>query len=252
MGMTNITVILKNSQGTSIATNETDSQGDYCFYGLTPGTYTISVIPPAGFIQTAGTHTVHWLNSSAQQCWNENDGYQHCKGGDGVDRWNASDGYQHWKNSNGQDCWTDNYGNAHTQACTYVSCDVPTNNSETFILSPCQSLSCVNFAYQGTVPKYSICVSGPNTGVMGQTATYNCCITNTGTACFTTGQVTACGKSFTCPPLSPGQGCSIPVSYQYQWWDCGSFSCQASASCNYPGSNSGCNSQASCNTWVNW
>jgi len=252
VGIPNIPVTLKNSQGAIVATNLTDSQGSYCFYSLTPGTYTVSIVETNGCTQTAGTHTYHWLNNNSQQCWNENDGYQHCKGGDGVDRWTTSDGCQHWKNSNNQDCWTDKYGNSHTQNCTYVSCDIPKTNSETFTLPPCGNISYVNFAYQGNVPKVVYCVNGPSTGCWGQTATYNCCITNTGTACFTGGQVTACGKSVTCPPLSPGQGCSLPVSYQFQWWDCGSFSCQSAASCNYPTSSNPCTAQASCSTWVNW
>jgi len=252
MGLTNVVVTLKNAQGAAIATNTTDENGAYCFYNLTPGTYTVLVTPPSGYSQTAGTHTNHWLNTNGQQCWNENDGNQHCKGGDGVDRWVAGDGYQHWKNSNGQDCWTDKYGNSHTQNCTYVSCDLPAGNAETFTLAPCEYLTCVNFAYVGTAPKVVCCVTGPNTGYCGQSATYSCCVTNTGTTCFTACQVTACGKSYSCPPLSPGQGCSISCNYQYQWNDFGAFNCQASASCNYPTSNNSCTAQGSCSTFVYW
>jgi len=251
-GIANIPVTLKNSQGSIVATNLSGQDGAYCFYELAPGTYTISINEPTNCIQTAGTHTNHWINGSGQQCWNENDGYQHCKGSDGVDRWTANDSYQHWKNTSGQDCWTDKYGVSHSQACTYVSCDVPKNNAETFTLTPCESLTCVNFAYQGVSPKPTVCVTGPSSGYCGQSVTYTCCITNLGTACFTSCQVTACGKTITCPPLSPGQGCSIPVNYQYQWSDCGGFSCQATASCSYPSSNNPCTAQASCNTWVNW
>ena len=251
-GIPNIPVTLKNGQNIAVATNLTDSQGSYCFYNLTPGTYTVSIAQPTGNVQTAGTHTNHWLNSSGQQCWNENDGYQHCKGANGVDCWTANDGYQHWKNSSGQDCWKDKYGNSHTQSCNYVSCDVPKGNAETFTLAPCQALTFVNFAYQGTVPKPVVCVTGPSSGICGQTITYTCCVTNTGTACFTACQVTACGKSFTCPALSPGQGCSFPINYQFQYGDFGWFNCQASASCYYPSSSSPCTAQATCNTYVFW
>jgi hypothetical protein len=252
IGMSNIVVVLKNSQGVALSTNATDSTGAYCFYDLTPGTYSVSIPAPTNCTQTAGTHTNHWINSNGQECWNENDGYQHCKGSDGVDRWTASDTYQHWKNSKGQDCWTDKYGISHTQNCTYVSCDVPKGNVETFTLSACQSLNCVNFAYQGYLAKTVVCVTGPSSGVCGQTATYTCCVTNVGTACFTACQVTACGKSYTCPALSPGQGCSFPISYQYQWSDCGWFNCQAGASCSYPTSSNPCTAQASCSTFVSW
>jgi len=251
-GISNVLVTLKNAQGVAIETNRTDGNGDYCFYGLNPGTYTVSITQPTNCVQTAGTHTNHCLNASSQQCWNDNDGYQHCKGGDGVDRWTAGDGCQHWKNGNNQDCWTDQYGRSHTQNCTYVSCDVPKSSAETFTLTPCEALTCVNFAYQGSLPKAAICVTGPGSGYCGQWSTYTCCITNTGTACFSACQVTVCGQPVTCPPLSPGQGCSIPVYHQYQWYDCGSFTCQASASCTYPNSSNPCTAQTTCSTWVNW
>jgi len=251
-GMANIAVILKNSSNVAVATNHTDAQGDYCFYNLTPGTYTVSIVQPTNNSQTAGTHTYHWLNNNGQQCWVENDGYQHCKGANGVDCWTANDGYQHWKNSNNQDCWTDRYGSSHTQACTYVSCDVPTNNAETFTLTQCEALTCVNFSYQGTLGKPVVCVTGPSSGSCGQVATYTCCVTNTGTACFSSCQVSACGQSFTCPALSPGQGCSFPISYQYQFGDCGSFNCQATATCTYPASSNPCTAQGSCSTQVSW
>jgi hypothetical protein len=257
-GMPNIAVTLKNAKNVAVATNSTDSQGSYCFYNLTPGTYTVSIVQPTNNIQTAGTHTYHWLNNSGQQCWFDNDNYQHWKGGDGRDCWNANDGYQHWKDTNNLDCWTDKYGKSHSQKCTYVSTDVPTNNVETFTLAACQALTCVNFAYQGVAPKAVVCVTGPSSGYCGQTAKYTCSVTNTGTACFTDGKVTACGQSFTCPSLSPGQGCSFPVSYQFQWSDYGSFKCQANASCNYPNSSNPCTAQATCTTsvsgfsWFSW
>jgi hypothetical protein len=265
-GMSNVLVTLKNSKNVTVATNITDSQGDYCFYNLTPGTYTVSITQPTNNIQTAGTHTYHWLNSSYQQCWFDNDTYQHWKGANGVDCWIASDGYQHWKNSNNMDCWTDKYGNSHTQQCTYVSCDVPTNNAETFTLAACQALTCVNFAYQGILAKAVVCVTGPSKGVCGQTGTYTCSVTNTGTACFSACQVTACGKSYTCPSLSPGQGCSFTFGYQFQYGDYGNFNCKATASCttsysnnsnnsnyyNYYNVSSSCTAQGSCYTSVSY
>ena len=251
-GLPNVAVTLKNASNVAIATNTTDAQGSYCFFNLTPGTYSVSTIQPTGHVQTAGTCTNHWLNSTGQQCWIDRDLYQHWKGGDGVDCWTASDGYQHWKNSANKDCWKDKNGTSHTQNCTYVSCDVPTNNTETFTLALCQALTCVNFSYQGVVPKPVVCVTGPSTGHLWQTAVYTCNVTNTGTACFSACQVTACGKSFTCPPLRAGEGCSFPISYQFQLSDFGSFNCQATASCNYSSSSNPSTAQGTCNTWVTW
>jgi len=258
-GFAGLSVTLKNAAGVLVATNLTDSQGSYCFYDLTPGVYTVHVIPPTNSIQTAGTCTCHWLNSTGQQCWIDNDNYQHCKGVNSVDTWVASDGYQHWKNSGNQDCWTDKYGISHTQQCTYVSCDVPTNNAETFTLAPCQALTGVNFSYQGTLVKPVVCVTGPGKGVYGQTGTYTCCVTNAGTACLATCQVTACGGSYNCPSLSPGQGCSFQINHNYQYGDVGNFNCQATANCtvycnypNNPNSTSSCSAQGSCQTSVSW
>ncbi len=250
-GMTNIPVTLENSNGVAVAKDLTGAQGAYCFYNLTPGTYTVVVTPPTNWVQTAGTSTNHWINSAGQQCWIDNDSYQHCKGSDCVDRWTTSDSNQHYLNANGQDCWTDRSGNAYTQNCTYVSCDLPTNNAETFTLSPCEALTCVNFAYRGNAPKAVVCVTGPSTGICGQTGTYTCTVTNTGTACFSACNVTACGNSYPCPVLSPGQGCSFQINHQYQYWDCGQFNCQATANCTtYSSSNNSCTAQGNCSTSV--
>jgi len=250
-GKSGVAVTLKNSKSVAVATNLTDALGNYCFFNLTPGTYTVSIVQPTNHVQTAGTHTYHWLNGSYQQCWVENDGYQHCKAAGGGECWTANDGCQHWKNVSGQDCWTDKYGSSHTQACNYVSCDVPTNNAETFTLAACQNLSCVNFSYQGIAPNAVICVTGPSSGTLWQTCNYTCTVTNTGTACFSACQVTACGNSYPCPSLSPGQGCSFQISHQFQWWDCGQFNCQATANCTAYNNNS-CTAQGNCFTSVSW
>ena len=257
IGMPKVVVTLKNSKGVTVTTATTDSQGSYCFTNLTPGTYTACIAQPTNCIQTAGTHTTHWLNNNYQQCWKENDGYQHCKGGDGVDRWTASDGCQHWKNSSGQDCWKDKNGYSHSQNCNYVSCDVPKGNCETVTLTCGQALTSVNFAYQGILPKCVVSVTGPSKCVWGQTATYTCFLQNTGTACFTACQVKLCGKSYNCPALGPGQSCSFTCNYQFQWSDWGNFKCQATANCtpaytssNYSNNSSSCTAQGSCNTSV--
>jgi hypothetical protein len=251
-GLPNVLVILKNSQNVAVATNKTDSQGSYCFYNLTPGTYTVCINQPTNNIQSAGTHCNHWLNNSYQQCWLENDGYQHWKGTDGVDCWKANDGYKHWKNSNSQDCWNDKYGYSHSQNCNYVSCDVPKGNCETFTLVCGQALTCVNFSYKGILVKPVVCVTGPSKGICGKTGTYTCTVTNAGTACIATCQVTVCGKSYTCPALSPGQGCSFTFNYQFQYGDYGKFNCQATASCTYPGNSNNSNNWGSWNTWGSW
>ena len=252
IGMSNILVTLKNSNNVIVAINKTGSDGSYCFNNLTPGNYSACIGQPTNCIQTAGTHVSHWLNNTYQQCWNENDGYQHCKGADGVDRWTANDNCQHWKNSNNQDCWKDKYGISRTQSCTYVSCDVPKGNCETFTLTNCQALTGVNFAYLGNVCKAAVTVTGPTAGVCGNTGNYTCYVVNTGTACYSDCKVTVCGKTYNCPALSPGQSCSFTFNYQYQFSDWGNFNCKATASCTYPSSNTPYTATGSCSTSVSF
>ncbi|HNL97926.1 MAG TPA: SdrD B-like domain-containing protein, partial [Accumulibacter sp.] len=52
-GVANVTVSLKNSSGTVVATQQTDANGNYLFSGLNPGTYSIQVSAPAGYSFTA-------------------------------------------------------------------------------------------------------------------------------------------------------------------------------------------------------
>jgi hypothetical protein len=129
---------------------------------------------------------------------------------------------------------------------------VPKNNCETFTLTPCESLTCVNFAYQGTGACAVVGVTGPSKGICGQTVTFTCSVTNTGNACFNSCQVSACGKNYTCPSLSPGQSCSFQINYQCQNSDYGNFKCQATATCTYGKSNNSCSAQGSCYTQIGW
>ena len=251
-GISNVLVTLKGSNGVVLGTNYTDLTGAYCFYNLTPGTYTVSINQPTNSVQTAGCHTNHWIDNSGQDCWNETDGNQHCKPAGGCENWIASDGYCHSKNSGGQDCWTDKYGTQHSQNCVYVSCNIPKGNVETFTLGPCESKNGVIFAYQGVQSTAIVCVTGPGKGVCGQWGSYTCCVTNTGNACFKSCSVTCCGGTYTCPPLSPGQGCSFTCNYQYQWGDYGNFNCKATASCSTYSSGTPCSAQGSCSTPVGW
>jgi hypothetical protein len=100
------------------------------------------------------------------------------------------------------------------------------------------------------VPKATVCVTGPCDGKCGQTGNYTCCVTNTGSTCFSACKVTACGQSFSCPALNPGQGCSFSISYQYQTGDVGTFNCQATASCTYSTASSPCTATGTCSTKV--
>lgn len=250
-GLSNAIVVLKSS-GTAIATNHTDGEGNYCFYSLAPGTYTISVTPPGSYTETAATCTNHWQNSSGYDCWFDNDGYQHWKNASGTDCWIANDGCQHYKNSYGQDCWTDKYGVQHQQNCTYTSCNVPNPNGETVTLTACLAKTGVNFSFTGSSPKATVCVTGPPSAYCGQTITYTCCVTNTGTLCFNGGTVNVCGNNYNCPPLSPGQGCSFKCNYFVNYYDYPSLNCKATANCSPAYGNQQCSFQGTCNTKVSW
>jgi hypothetical protein len=250
MGISNIMVTLKNKSNNPIATNYTDGTGAYCFYNLTPGTYSV-VVSSTNYTQTAGCHTNHWLDVSNNDCWFESDGYQHCKSiSTGSECWNDNYGCQHTINSYGQDCWKDLSGLCHTQNCTYVSCNAPKGDTETVTLTGCEALSCVNFAYQGSTPQCSVTVSGPSSGTCGRTCTYTCHVTNTGNLCFNSCTVNVCGGSYNCPSLQPGQDCSFQFNYCYKTTDCGTFNCQAVATCGYNKSGGYCSGKGSCNTSV--
>jgi hypothetical protein len=101
------------------------------------------------------------------------------------------------------------------------------------------------------VPGCKVWVCGPTNGICQTPGQYTCCITNTGTCGFCGGTVSACGQTFPCPTLNPGQGCSIPVNYTWQIADCGSFNCQAVANCTCTNSSSPtCSAQGACSTKV--
>ncbi|HLP75639.1 MAG TPA: SdrD B-like domain-containing protein [Candidatus Paceibacterota bacterium] len=250
-GLTNVLVTLKNSSSNTVATTTTDADGSFCFYDIPAGNYYVVVVPPAGYQQTAGSTQLHYKDESGYTCWKDNDGYTHKRGADGRDCWTAKDGYTHWKDDSGRDCWKDRYGFTHTQNCNYTSCYIPKNNTEYVQLSPCESESGVNFAYIGIAPKATVCVSGPTKAKCGETITYTCTITNTGNACFTKScQVTVCGRTYTCPQLSPGEGCSFPVKYYVKSTDYGALNCQATADCRPTAGNPCLVQSTPCSTWV--
>ena len=265
-GISNIVVTLYGSNNVVLGTNKTDAAGNYCFYGLAAGTYTVAIAAPTNCVQTAGTHTNHWIDSNTyKQCWNENDGYTHSKGTDGVDCWASNDGCQHHKTGDGQDCWTDKSNVTHTQACNYVSCDAPKNHTETFTLTPCEAKNGVNFAYAGAAPKVTVCASGPGSCVWSSPISYTICVTNSGNTCLKSCVVNACGNNYTCPDLGPGEGCKVTCNYQSGycfgwgsgcWYSYGNYwnshTCQPVVTCKAPGVSSSCSAQTSCSTYLSY
>jgi protocatechuate 3,4-dioxygenase beta subunit len=51
-GVANVTVILRDGNGTEITRTTTDTDGNYAFSGLQPGTYQVEFVPPAGLALT--------------------------------------------------------------------------------------------------------------------------------------------------------------------------------------------------------
>ncbi len=252
VGFANVVVTLKNAQGQVVATVKTDANGNYCFYNLPAGSYTVAIVQPSSCKQTGGTTTHHWKDNFGRTCWKDNDNYVHWKDNNKTDCWNANDGYMHWKDSYGRDCWKDRYGNNHSQNCNYVSCDARVDNTESVTLGHCEAKGDVDFAYMGTVPKTQVCISGPTRAKCGDTITYTCKVSNLGNVCFTGGcKVQICGQWFTCPNLSPGQDWTCTKNYSVQWGDFGTLNCNVTATC-YPAGGGTVSDHSTCSTQVGW
>lgn len=261
IGLPGVPVKLLGTNGTTVASTTTDTNGAYCFNGLSGGSYLISITPPAGYAEIAASTGYHWKDSYGRNCWLENDGYAHCLN-NGTECWLDNNSCLHWKDAYGNDCWKDGSG-SHCKPCCYTSCNTTNlNNTLCVTLTNCQTALNVNFALTGIQPKLSVCVTAPSTGKCGQTITYTCCVTNTGNVCFKGG--TIChnignsggfgwngGTCYTtsCPPLAPGQSCVVTQQCPLSSWNYGTLGCQATVTCNqtYGGT---CSGQSYCTTQV--
>jgi hypothetical protein len=112
-GIAGVTVTLDNTNGTVVATTTTDANGNYCFYGLAQGTYTVVVTPPANCQQTKGCTISCWKDSHGRTCWTDWDNTVH---------WRQSDGTHCWLDNNCLGHWCDQSGNAHWQCLDTSLC----------------------------------------------------------------------------------------------------------------------------------
>jgi hypothetical protein len=69
-GLTGVTVSLKNSSGTVIATDTTDNNGNYSFANVALGNYTVVVTPPAGLTETYPASSGNSATVSITACEN--------------------------------------------------------------------------------------------------------------------------------------------------------------------------------------
>ncbi len=266
IGLKNIIVKLLNSNGLTVGSTTTDTNGSYCFGGLAAGKYCVSVTPAAGYKQTCASSGHYWKDSYGRKCWVENDGNAHCVD-NGTECWRGQDGNVHWKDSYGRDCWKDNNNYTRCQSISYNSCNSKTNDNTLCVtVTNCESKIDVNFAYTGTTPNVVVCVKGPSTGKCGQYVTYTCTVTNTGNVCFNGGTVchtigkcgsygwsgTPCTYTSPCPSLRPGEGCEIKQTCYVDSTCYGrTVTCQSTVSCSQA-YGSGANGQSSCNTQFGW
>jgi len=247
VGISNIVVSLYDSANHLLGKTTSDKNGGYCFNNLSGGSYVVSITPPSGYSQTAASTSYHWKDSYGRTCWQENDGYIHCLSS-GYECWWDKSNTCHWKDSYNRDCWKDNWGITHCQPLSYKSCNAQTNNNCISVtLTNCTSQTDVDFAYTGTKPSLSVSCSGPSYVKCGQSYNYTCTIVNNGNVCFKGGNVcTTIGNcnswggwnygcnnyTANCPPLSPGQKCTITVKCSFNSWNCGTVGCQSQVSCN--------------------
>lgn len=84
------------------------------------------------------------------------------------------------------------------------------------------------YNWVNATPSVRCSVTGPANGTCLSPSTYTCWVTNTGNAPFSSCIISACGQSFSCPALNPGQSCSIPFNYTFLTKDLGLFNCFAS------------------------
>ena len=281
VGLKNVLVKLLNAAGQTVATANTDTNGSYCFGGLTAGSYCVTVTPPAGYKQTSASTGNYWKDSYGRRCWVENDDNAHTVD-NGVECWRGKDGNVHWKDSSGRDCWKDDDNRTRCQPVTYNSCNAKTNNNTLCVtLTNCQSKLNVNFAYTGTSAQLKVCVKAPSSSRCGDTVTYSCYVTNTGNVCFKGGTVchtignhdcdrdcdrdgdgkcdrdggwsgTPCTYTSACPPLSPGEGCEIKQTCKYGWNTGGrNVKCETKVTCTQAYGTSA-EGKDNCNSKVSW
>ena len=66
-GLSGWTVQLLDSSNTVVATTTTDSSGDYSFTGVIPGSYTVAVVAPTGYVPTGPTSGTLAVTAAAGQ-----------------------------------------------------------------------------------------------------------------------------------------------------------------------------------------
>jgi hypothetical protein len=157
-GISGVTVTLKNSSGTVVATTTTDANGHYCFYGLAQGAYIVVVTPPANCQQTKGCTITCWKDTHGRTCWTDWDNVVHWKDSDGTHCWLDNNCLGHWKDQCGNSHWQCIDATRCSDVCVSETCQDSTgNNNERHVcLQACQNTILDAFGY-ATCSQWKIC-----------------------------------------------------------------------------------------------
>ena len=148
-GISGVTVTLKNSSGTVVATTKTDANGNYCFHGLAQGVYTVVVTAPANCQQTKGCTTSCWKDVNGRTCWTDWDNVLHWRQNDGTHCWLDNNCLPHWKELGGNCHWQCSNGTLYNDTGATETCkDSNGNNNERQVcLQACENKVLEAFGY---------------------------------------------------------------------------------------------------------
>jgi len=130
-GLAGVSVTLENSSGSTLATTKTDTNGAYCFVGLSAGSYAVSVVPPGGVAKTLCSIVKRWTDRNGNSCWNDSDGNQHWNDQNGCHNWIDTDGKQHWQTSDGKQYCNDGAGKIRLEECNPTGVAVDDSSGKT-------------------------------------------------------------------------------------------------------------------------
>jgi len=110
VGISGVTVTLKNSSGTVITSVSTDANGNYCFTGLSSSNYLVVVTTPANYELTTGTTLLRWTDGSGNLYWFDCYNTFHWKDTNNCHNWTDLTFTHHWETYDGKRYCNDSLG----------------------------------------------------------------------------------------------------------------------------------------------